>query len=97
MATVLSMLTVEPLSIDPHSQVPSYRQLADQLRAAIEHDDIAPRERLPSLSRIEQETGLAPGTIQHAMDVLKAEGWIYTVRGRGTFASKPASRTADAG
>jgi DNA-binding GntR family transcriptional regulator len=80
------MITMQPLSIDTRSSVPSYRQLADQLRAAVESGEIAPGEPLPSLNRIRQETGLAPGTIQRAIAVLVTEGTAYTVPGRGTFA-----------
>jgi GntR family transcriptional regulator len=83
------MTIVEPLMIDLHSSVPSYRQLADQLRAAIETGAIAPRDPLPSLTRIRQETGLAVSTIQHAVSVLVAEGYAYKVPGRGTFAARP--------
>jgi DNA-binding GntR family transcriptional regulator len=84
------MITMQPLVIDTRSSVPSYRQLADQLRAAIESGDIAPDEPLPSLNRVHQETGLAPGTIQQAVKVLRDEGWAYTVPGRGTYARRPA-------
>ena len=87
MISVSSMLIMEPLAVDPRSSVPSYRQLADQLRAAITAGEIAPGEQLPSLTRIRQETGLAVGTIRHAIDVLVEEGTAYTVPGRGTFAA----------
>lgn len=85
------MIIMQSLVIDTRSSVPSYRQLADQLRAAIENGEIAPDEQLPSLTRIKQETGLAVGTIQQAIRLLKEEGWAYSVPGRGTFAgSRPA-------
>lgn len=82
------MIIMQPLVIDTRSSVPSYRQLADQLRAAIESGEIAPDEQLPSLTRIRQETGLAVGTIQQAIGLLRDEGWAYTVPGRGTFAAE---------
>lgn len=71
--------------IDFRSKTPSYRQLADKLRAAIASGEYAPDEQLPSLTRLTQETGLAQGTIQKAVKLLEAEGLIYTVNGRGTF------------
>ena len=89
---VPSMLIMKPLAIDPRSSVPSYRQLADQLRAAIESGEIGPGEALPSINRIKQETGLAVGTIRHAIDVLVEEGTAYTVPGRGTFAAERPQR-----
>jgi DNA-binding GntR family transcriptional regulator len=84
------MIIMEPLEIDTRSSVPSYRQLAAQLRAAVESGEIGPDEALPSLNRIRQETGLAPGTIRQAIRLLVSEGIAYTVPGRGTFAgSRP--------
>lgn len=86
MITVPTMLIMTGLTIDPRSSVPSYRQLADQLRALVESGEIEPDEALPSLTRIRQETGLAVGTIRHAIDVLVDEGFAYVVPGRGTYA-----------
>jgi GntR family transcriptional regulator len=80
------MITMQPLVIDYRSSEPSYRQLARQLREAVESGEIAADEQLPSLTRIRQETGLAMGTIQQAIRVLVDEGMAYTVPGRGTFA-----------
>lgn len=74
------------LNVDPHSTVPSYRQLAAQLRERIESGEIRPRDPLPSIAQLAEETGLARGTVRKALDVLAAEGLTYSVPGRGTFA-----------
>ena len=87
MISMANLLIMEPLAIDPHSGTPSYVQLADQLRARITSGQIGARKPLPSITRIEQETGLSVGTIRHAIDVLAEEGQVYTVPGRGTFAA----------
>lgn len=80
-------MTAVELEIDPHSKTPAYRQLADQIRAAIEAGEFEARQRIASLNQLQQQTGLARGTIEHAIKVLEAEGWVYTVSGRGTFVS----------
>lgn len=80
------MIVMKPLVIDIRSPEPSYVQLASQLRKAIKSGQIAPDEPLPSLVRIRQETGLAPGTIRRGIDLLVEEGLVYVVPGRGTFA-----------
>lgn len=80
------MIIMEPLVIDYRSSEPSYRQLARLLREAVESGEILPDEKLPSLTRLRQETGLAMGTIQHAIELLVDDGVAYTVPGRGTFA-----------
>jgi DNA-binding GntR family transcriptional regulator len=81
------MLVMDRLTIDYRSPVPSYRQLADQLRQAISSGTIGPDEPLPSITRIKQETGLAVGTIRQGIALLVDEGLAYTVPGRGTFAT----------
>ncbi len=84
MVTLIGM--VGRLVIDPHAPEPSYRQLAAQLRAQIESGAIRPREPLPSITYLVQETGLAVGTVRKAISVLVDDGVAYTVPGRGTFA-----------
>jgi GntR family transcriptional regulator len=76
--------------VDTRSGVPSYQQLAAQLRADIDAGRIAADDPLPSITRLVQETGLAVGTIRKAIGVLVEEGRAYTVPGRGTFAARPA-------
>jgi len=78
---------MERLVIDPHAPEPSYQQLAAQLRERIESGKIGPREALPSITYLVQETGLAVGTVRKAIGVLVDEGLAYTVPGRGTFAA----------
>lgn len=74
------------MEIDTHSEVPSYLQLAAILREMISSGEIAHRQPLPSISTLRQETGLAVGTIRHAIQVLVDEGTAYIVAGRGTYA-----------
>jgi DNA-binding GntR family transcriptional regulator len=75
------------LEIDPHGKEPSYLQLANLLRAAIAAGEFAPRDPIPSITYLVQETGLAVGTVRKAVEVLVNEGLVYTVPGRGTFVS----------
>ena len=82
------MTMMDRLVIDEHAPEPSYRQLADQLRARIRDGRIGPREALPSITQMTGETGLAVNTVRHAIAVLIDEGWAYTVPGRGTYAAE---------
>ena len=41
--------------------------------------------RLPSLTELTSQTGLAVGTVRRAIDVLAREQLVRTVPGRGTF------------
>lgn len=80
-------MTAVEFEIDIHGKTPAYLQLAERLREAIEAGVYGPRQAIPSLKQLQGETGLAMGTIQHAIQVLEDEGLVYTVSGRGTFVS----------
>lgn len=85
---MVTVLTVEPLKIDLRKPN-AYRQLADQLRERITKGEIPDQDPLPSITRMQQETGLAVATIRKAVAVLIDEKIAYTVPGRGTFAGRP--------
>ena len=80
-------MTRRRLAVDMYSRVPSYVQLADQLREAITAGEIGPGEALPSLAAMVTETGLSMSTVQRAVRVLLGEGLVVTVPGRGIFAA----------
>ena len=71
------------LTIDTHAPEPAYLQLAARLRAGI--SAMHPRDPIPSIQEIVGQTGLAIGTVQKTLRLLKDEGLIYSVPGRGTF------------
>jgi len=73
------------IEINIRSKVPSYRQLADQIREAIASGEYGPDDPIPSLRQLQQQSGLAQATIQHAIRVLIDDNLVYTVSGRGTF------------
>ena len=62
-----------------------YVQLADILRRGIEDGTYPPDRALPSIRTLQQTYGIADGTSQKALAILKAEGLVRTVRGRGVF------------
>lgn len=64
---------------------PLYSQLADILRAMIASGELQPRSALPSESYLQQEQGVARGTVRMAIAILRDEGLVVTISGRGTF------------
>ena len=62
-----------------------YRQIAAMLRAAIEADEYAPGQLLPSEASLCQTYGVSRDTVRDALGVLRAEGAVVTVRGFGTY------------
>ena len=71
--------------IDPMSGEPVYQQLARLLRDQITSGQIKPRTPLPSAKTLAQEHGIAVGTVMRAFDVLRAEGLVRTIPGRGVW------------
>jgi GntR family transcriptional regulator len=72
-------------AIDPTSDRPAYRQLADALRAAIESGEFSEGEQLPSERTLMEQSGTARGTVRQAIAQLKVEGLIEIEHGRGAF------------
>lgn len=73
------------VTIDPWSVKPLYQQLAALLRAQIEDGTWLPGARLPSEPGLQQAHGLARDTVRAAIRVLREEGLVVTLPGRGTF------------
>jgi GntR family transcriptional regulator len=71
--------------IDPLAGRPAYQQLADLLRDKIASGEYPPRTPLPSAKTLSQQYGIAVGTVMRAFDVLRAEGLVRTVAGRGVW------------
>ena len=69
--------------INENSPAHGYVQLADYLRGQIRAGEIG--DRLPSLTKLEADSGLSKSTVQHAIRLLVEEGLVYTVKGRGMF------------
>ncbi len=65
--------------------MPVYLQLAAILRGQIERGEIPPRRPLPSINRLAQEYEVARGTVEKAIQVLRDEGLVRTVLGRGVY------------
>jgi DNA-binding GntR family transcriptional regulator len=69
--------------VDPDSAEWPYVQVAAQLRQQIASGALS--GRLPSIMDLAERMSVAPRTVQRALSVLRDEGLIYSVPGRGTF------------
>jgi DNA-binding GntR family transcriptional regulator len=70
-------------------RAPAYRLLASELRHAILAGGFLPSQRLPTEAELSERRGLSRQTVRHAFEELVAEGLVYRVRGRGSFAMGP--------
>jgi GntR family transcriptional regulator len=62
-----------------------YRQLADLLRGAIERGEHAPGSSLPAESELARHYSVSRQTVNNAVSVLRGEGLVRVVRGKGTI------------
>ncbi|MGI5460938.1 GntR family transcriptional regulator [Streptomyces sp. CA-249302] len=72
------------LVLDRTSRTPLHRQLAEQLRHAIECGRLTPGTVLSSEPTMAQETGLSRITVRHAIRSLTEQGFLVRRRGIGT-------------
>lgn len=72
-------------TIDPGVATPVWRQLAAILRARILGGRYAPGRVIPSEKQLEQEFGLSRNTARKAIALLRSDGLVVTVAGRGTY------------
>jgi GntR family transcriptional regulator len=77
------------------ARVPRYLQIAHALRRRLAGNPVTRVARLPSESALASEFRVSRETLREALALLRDEGLIYSLVGRGTFAS-PGHRQATA-
>ncbi len=73
--------------LDYRDSRPLYQQVKDSLRRMMLTGRLEPDEKLPSVRSLATQLAINPNTIQRAYAELEAEGYIYSVAGRGSFVS----------
>lgn len=71
--------------VDPASPVPPSEQLRAQLVDDITSHELAAGTRLPTVRRLAEELGIAPGTVARAYRELEIAGFIETRGRHGSF------------
>jgi GntR family transcriptional regulator len=72
-------------AIDYDAPLPPHRQIAAWLQERIESGELAPGRKIPSESDLVGEFGVARTTARRAVALLRDQGWITTVPGRGSY------------
>lgn len=72
-------------TIDPTSDRPAYKQIADAIRDAVSSGEIAPGEKVPSEADLIRLFNVAQGTVRNALSLLRAEGLLRAEHGKGVF------------
>jgi GntR family transcriptional regulator len=68
--------------LNPHSSVPIYQQLVDQVRRLVAGGQLAPGTELPSVRDMAREHTVHPMTISKAYSLLESEGIVERQRGK---------------
>lgn len=77
-------------SLDRSGDRAPYRQIADQLRAAMDRGDLAAGDKLPSEADLMRHYDVARMTVRQAVQELRTEGRVVAEQGRGVFVRLPA-------
>ena len=81
------------IQLDVKSGVPFYRQIIDQVKAAIATESISPGDRLPTVRQLAVDLSINPNTVSRAYTELELTGLVETQMGSGTFVgSRPVER-----
>ncbi|WNB91201.1 GntR family transcriptional regulator [Bacillus sp. NEB1478] len=71
--------------LDVRSRKPIYEQLVEKLKELIMNDVLKVDEQLPSVRTLAQQLTINPNTIQKAYRELETQGYIYSIKGKGSF------------
>lgn len=75
------------ITLNYRDSKPIYEQIKEGFRKLILSDILATGEKLPSVRELAAELAINPNTIQRAYRELEAEGFIYSIAGKGSFAA----------
>jgi len=74
-----------PFQLDLRSGVPVYRQIMDQVLAAIASGRLTTGQQLPTVRQLAVDLSINPNTVIRAYRELEIRGFLDTHQGSGTF------------
>jgi GntR family transcriptional regulator len=74
--------------LDLQSGVPLYRQLIDQVQAAIATEALVPGDQLPTVRQVAVDLEINPNTVMRAYREMEIRGILDTQQGTGTFVAQ---------
>jgi LacI family transcriptional regulator len=74
--------------------VPKYRHIGQTLAGEMREGRLKPGQRLPSDEQLMRRFNVSRGTLLRALDVLKNDGVLERVPGRGSFVRQPLAKPA---
>lgn len=83
------------IAIDENSTTPIYKQIVEQVKAAVASGELAVGTQLPSIRQIANEVEVNPNTVAKAFKILERDQVIVSKGFRGTFVNSTASEHLD--
>lgn len=74
--------------VDPHSGIPIYIQLKEQIKKAVASNLLKEGEQLLSVRELALKLTINPNTVARVYQELEREGIIETARGLGSFVAR---------
>lgn len=65
---------------------PLYMRIVDAITEQIHTGQLQPGQELPSISQLAKQYGLSQSTVKTGLAILRAQGLIYGVQGKGMYA-----------
>ncbi|MFR8989994.1 MAG: GntR family transcriptional regulator [Fusobacterium sp.] len=75
--------------INKESEVPLYQQLVYSLKKCIKDGILKKDDKIPAESEFCSKYDLSRTTVRQALKILEKEGYIYKIRGKGSYISSP--------
>lgn len=82
------------LQLDLKDRRPLYEQIKEKIKVLIIEGVLKANEKIPSVRELAQSLTINPNTIQKAYKDLELEGFIYSIRAKGSFVT-PREDTAN--
>lgn len=89
------MANLSHLQLDPASDVPLYKQLAESIRMLVERGGMSSGDRLPATRELAGLLGLNRATVSSAYAMLEQSGLVEGHVGRGSFIARHSAPLSD--
>lgn len=75
--------------ISYQSKDPIYIQIVSQIKKLVLEGKLKPGDSIPAMRTLAKDLSVSVITVQKAYEILRDEGFLNTVVGKGTFVEKP--------
>lgn len=75
--------------IDKKSEIPLYQQLAHSIKKAVDEQKLKENDKIPAENEFCKIYDLSRTTVRQALDILEKDGYIYKLKGKGSYVSTP--------